>query len=266
MAVASRPQLTPPFRWGAWCASITGGIRPSCLDATETVRPLSIRIVRSAIDRGITFMERFWNYDGGPSELRMGKALSGDYQDKLFLMIKIDGRSKREAARQLDESLRPLQPTVSTWSSITRFSATKIPSASSTRRTPTRRSSRGQAGLPSDLRYPSRHSRCAVVTEPWCSPNRYRCTLVPEGSRYRVARRPHIERLGPTSTSERVEDGKVQHETSENPAAGATNSRKWLQVAGIDAVTAAPLDQESPGSSPGGAMKPGDDLHLAGLR
>jgi predicted aldo/keto reductase-like oxidoreductase len=69
----------------------------------------SIRIVRSAIDRGITFMDNCWDYNEGASEIRMGKALRDGYRDKVFLMTKIDGRSKREAARQLDESLRRLQ-------------------------------------------------------------------------------------------------------------------------------------------------------------
>ena len=70
---------------------------------------LSIRIVRTAIDRGITFMDNSWDYNEGRSELRMGKALRDGYREKVFLMTKIDGRSKREAARQLDESLRRLQ-------------------------------------------------------------------------------------------------------------------------------------------------------------
>jgi aryl-alcohol dehydrogenase-like predicted oxidoreductase len=39
----------------------------------------------------------------------MGKALRDGYRDKAFLMTKIDGRSKQEAIRQLDESLRRLQ-------------------------------------------------------------------------------------------------------------------------------------------------------------
>src|SRR3954470_1689943 len=70
---------------------------------------LSLRIVRTAIDRGINFMDNSWDYNGGASEIRMGKALRDGYRDKVFLMTKIDGRSKKEATKQLDESLRRLQ-------------------------------------------------------------------------------------------------------------------------------------------------------------
>jgi aryl-alcohol dehydrogenase-like predicted oxidoreductase len=70
---------------------------------------LSIRIVRSAIDRGITFMDNSWDYNDGASEKRMGKALRDGYRDKVTLMTKIDGRSKQEAAKQLDESLKRFQ-------------------------------------------------------------------------------------------------------------------------------------------------------------
>jgi aryl-alcohol dehydrogenase-like predicted oxidoreductase len=70
---------------------------------------LGFRIVRSAIDRGVTFMDNSWDYNNGASEIRMGRALRDGYRDKAFLMTKIDGRSKREATRQLDESLRRLQ-------------------------------------------------------------------------------------------------------------------------------------------------------------
>lgn len=70
---------------------------------------LGIRIVRTAIDRGITFMDNSWDYNGGVSETRMGKALRDGYRDKVFLMTKIDGRSKQEAAKQIDESLSRLQ-------------------------------------------------------------------------------------------------------------------------------------------------------------
>ncbi len=68
-----------------------------------------IKIIRSAIDRGITFMDNSWDYHEGKSEIRMGKALRDGYREKVFLMTKIDGRSHEGAARQIDESLRRLQ-------------------------------------------------------------------------------------------------------------------------------------------------------------
>ena len=40
----------------------------------------AIRLIRSAIDRGITFMDNCWDYNEGQSELRMGKALQGRYR------------------------------------------------------------------------------------------------------------------------------------------------------------------------------------------
>ena len=70
---------------------------------------LSIQIIRTSIDRGINFLDNSWDYNEGASEIRMGKALRDGYRKKVFLMTKIDGRSKSEAARQLDESLRRLQ-------------------------------------------------------------------------------------------------------------------------------------------------------------
>src|SRR3954447_14491882 len=69
---------------------------------------LAIRIVRTAIDNGINFLDNSWDYNDGASEIRMGKALRDGYRGKALVMTKIDGRSKREAARQLDESLRRL--------------------------------------------------------------------------------------------------------------------------------------------------------------
>ena len=69
---------------------------------------LAIRIVRSGIDRGVNFLDNCWDYNDGASELRMGKALRDGYRERAFVMTKIDGRSKKEAARQLDESLRRL--------------------------------------------------------------------------------------------------------------------------------------------------------------
>ncbi len=69
----------------------------------------SIKIIRSAIDRGINFMDNCWDYHNGGSEIRMGKALKDGYRQKVFLMTKIDGRTKESAAKQIDESLKRLQ-------------------------------------------------------------------------------------------------------------------------------------------------------------
>lgn len=70
---------------------------------------VSLRIIRSAIDRGITFMDNCWDYNDGTSEVRMGKALQDGYRDRVFLMTKIDGRTQKLAAQQIDESLQRLQ-------------------------------------------------------------------------------------------------------------------------------------------------------------
>ena len=69
----------------------------------------SIRIIRTGIDEGINFLDNCWDYNGGESEIRMGKALGDGYRQKAFLMTKVDGRTKTAAAAQLDESLRRLQ-------------------------------------------------------------------------------------------------------------------------------------------------------------
>ena len=69
----------------------------------------SIRIIRTALDEGINFLDNCWDYNGGASEVRMGKALRDGYRKKAFLMTKIDARTRQGAARQIDESLRRLQ-------------------------------------------------------------------------------------------------------------------------------------------------------------
>jgi aryl-alcohol dehydrogenase-like predicted oxidoreductase len=69
----------------------------------------SIRIIRTAIDRGVTFMDNSWDYHDGESERRMGRALQDGYRDKVFLMTKIDGRTRDSAKKQIDESLERLK-------------------------------------------------------------------------------------------------------------------------------------------------------------
>lgn len=69
----------------------------------------SIRIIRTALDSGINFLDNSWDYNGGQSEIRMGKALQEGYRQKAFLMTKLDGRTKQSASQQLEESLRRLR-------------------------------------------------------------------------------------------------------------------------------------------------------------
>lgn len=69
----------------------------------------SVRIIRTGLDEGINFLDNCWDYNGGESEIRMGKVLRDGYRQKAFLMTKIDGRTKNAAIAQLNESLRRLQ-------------------------------------------------------------------------------------------------------------------------------------------------------------
>jgi len=69
----------------------------------------SVRIVRTAVDAGINFLDNCWDYNDGESERRMGAALRDGYRDRIFLMTKFDGRTKKSAAQQIDESLQRLQ-------------------------------------------------------------------------------------------------------------------------------------------------------------
>ncbi len=70
----------------------------------------AVRLVHQGIDRGITFIDNCWDYNEGRSELRVGVALDqGGYRDRVFLMTKMDGRSKQEAAKQIDTSLKRMR-------------------------------------------------------------------------------------------------------------------------------------------------------------
>lgn len=69
----------------------------------------SVRLIRSAVDRGITFLDNSWDYNDGLSEVRMGHALKDGYREKVLLMTKMDGRTKAEYSKQLEQSLGRLQ-------------------------------------------------------------------------------------------------------------------------------------------------------------
>jgi uncharacterized protein len=70
---------------------------------------LATRILRTALDEGIHFLDNCWDYNNGESERRMGNARRDGYRQKAFLMTKIDGRNKATAASQLHDSLKRLQ-------------------------------------------------------------------------------------------------------------------------------------------------------------
>jgi predicted aldo/keto reductase-like oxidoreductase len=72
----------------------------------------SIRIVRRALDHGMNFLDNCWDYNGGESERRMGKALRDGYRAKAFLMTKLDGRTAKSTNDQLEQSLQRLQTDV----------------------------------------------------------------------------------------------------------------------------------------------------------
>jgi predicted aldo/keto reductase-like oxidoreductase len=70
---------------------------------------LAVRIIRTAIDEGIDFLDNAWCYNNGESERFMGLALGDGYREKVFLMTKNHGRDAATFRRQLDESLKRLQ-------------------------------------------------------------------------------------------------------------------------------------------------------------
>ena len=72
----------------------------------------SIRLIREAIDRGVTFLDNAWEYHNGRSEELVGKALEGGYREKAFVMTKHHGRDKKTAMEHLEDNLRRLRTDV----------------------------------------------------------------------------------------------------------------------------------------------------------
>src|ERR1700678_1117754 len=72
----------------------------------------SINLIHAGIDGGITFLDNCWDYNDGISEVRMGQALRDGYRSKVFLMTKMDGRTKEAYKLQLEQSLGRLQTDV----------------------------------------------------------------------------------------------------------------------------------------------------------
>ncbi len=72
----------------------------------------AIRVIRTALDEGINFLDNAWEYHQGKSEERMGLALADGYRAKAFLMTKVCGRDEKTAREHLEDSLRRLKTDV----------------------------------------------------------------------------------------------------------------------------------------------------------
>lgn len=84
------------------------GLGGSHIGEDTLSRREAVRIIRTAIDGGLTFMDNSWDYHDGESEVRLGKALKDGYRERAFVMTKVDGRTKKEASRQINQSLKRL--------------------------------------------------------------------------------------------------------------------------------------------------------------
>jgi len=81
-----------------------GGYHIGKMDKNE-----SVKLIKRAIDKGITFLDNAWCYHQGLSEKLMGKALKDGYRKKAFVMTKNHGRTKERFNKQLEDSLKRLQ-------------------------------------------------------------------------------------------------------------------------------------------------------------
>jgi hypothetical protein len=71
----------------------------------------SVRIIRTAIDRGIRFLDNCWDYNDGESERRMGKALRDGYRTGIDSLRVLDqavdaARTFRRLSEQQVAALR----------------------------------------------------------------------------------------------------------------------------------------------------------------
>ncbi len=93
---------------GFGCMRLPGGaLRP---DEAE-----SIKQIRSAIDRGVNYVDTAWPYHGGKSEVILGKALKGGYRQKVKLADKLPQwlcKSREDMDYYLDAQLERLDDSV----------------------------------------------------------------------------------------------------------------------------------------------------------
>lgn len=68
----------------------------------------SLRLIQTAMDAGINFLDNSNDYNDGQSELRMGEAIQGR-RDQVFLMTKHNYRDRKHALLDLEVSLKRLR-------------------------------------------------------------------------------------------------------------------------------------------------------------
>ena len=70
---------------------------------------LGTKLIRTAIDEGVNFMDNAWCYNQGVSETVMGHALRDGYRENVYVMTKNHGRDGVTFTSHLEDSLRRLQ-------------------------------------------------------------------------------------------------------------------------------------------------------------
>jgi uncharacterized protein len=68
-----------------------------------------VRIIRRAIDLGVTFFDSANKYHAGESDTTYGKALAGGLRQKIILMTKAQLRDRESAMKQLEDSLKRMK-------------------------------------------------------------------------------------------------------------------------------------------------------------
>jgi len=80
-------------------------------DASQIDRPLALRMIRHAVDRGVNYIDTAYPYHGGNSEAVVGEALRDGYRDRVKLATKLPVwlvKRPTDVDRLLDEQLRRL--------------------------------------------------------------------------------------------------------------------------------------------------------------
>lgn len=85
---------------------------PGQSDGTKIDEPEAIRMIRSGIDGGVTYVDTAYPYHGGNSELVVGKALQGGYRERVSLATKLpvwEVKTADDFDRLLNRQLEKLQ-------------------------------------------------------------------------------------------------------------------------------------------------------------